>query len=231
MEGRSSGRVGHPRGSLLLALAAVVGAVTYCDGAPRQEAQKAASIGVTQLSDTVPIPAPPQAFGDSADPAVYLAYGRSLAFATESATTSITRHVTGSAVSRLRISPERRLVTTPDSAFVTGRIIAQFQTDSGVSPYNTPIGLAYLWVRRVGTVYRAQLITDEPTLPALGRILAVPSFYHVPLTPDRRLTTFCFALDSSVAGVCCRCFSGCWNPWPVPIGFDRVDSLVRALIN
>ncbi len=211
MEGHGSGS----RGMLwLLALVAVMTVFTSC-GRP---------------GDTLAIPAPPSAFGDSASPAAYLAYARSLSFATEDSASAVTRHATDTSVSRLKLSPERRLVATPDSAYNVGRIIARIQTDSGVSPYSTPIGEAYIWVRRTGSTYRAQIITDEPGRPGSGRILLIPSFYHVPLQPTTRLATFCTPLDSIAPGFCCRCGGGCWDPWPFPIPLPSVETLVRSLV-
>ncbi|MGQ0539967.1 MAG: hypothetical protein ACT4R6_13555 [Gemmatimonadaceae bacterium] len=222
MEGpRRSGSSGR-RLLTLCALVAAVSLLAFCarDSGTRAERET--------LPDTLPIPAPPRAFGGTATAAEYLAYARTLEFATADSTSAITRHVTDTSVSRLRMSPEVRLLTTPDSAFFTGRVIARLQTDSGVSPYRTPIGQAFMWVWRTAEDrYQALIVTDS-SAAGPPTIYPVRSFYHVPLPPSVRMNTFCEPLDSVVAGNCCRCASGCWNPFSNDESFARVQALVRA---
>lgn len=225
MQGRNRSGSGRRNRALpLVTLTAAMGLFAFC-GPP---GEKGSDTTPPAPPTDNPIPAPPQAFGDTTPASAYVAYAQTLDF--DTVNSARTRHDSAGSVSRLRISPERRLVTTADAVFNEGRIIAVMRTDSGVSPYGTPIGTAYLWVRRIGAQYQAKIITAPIGVPGGGQIIAVPGFYHVPLPSTIRLTTFCVTLDSIRAGTCCRCASGCWNPWPVPMPPNVVDSLVRTIV-
>lgn len=177
-----------------------------------------------------PIPPPPFAFGDSATVRQYLDYAVTLGFATGDSTSAITRHPSGADTSVVRMSPENRLVSTPDSAYMVGRIIARVETSGAISPYGTPVGQAFVWVWQAPDAVRARIITDEPGLPAGGRVIDVPTFYHIVLPDTVRRNTFCVSLDEILPGDCCRCGSGCWNIWAAPASRDAVEALVRGII-
>ncbi len=180
------------------------------------------------------IPAPDALLNDSSSAADFFRYGDSLRFAADTPGTVLFSRVANGVTAELRVRSEVRLPLTDSAAYVRGRIVAKFETIGATSPYNTPVGNAYLWVRDTGGGnLRGTLIWRDYVTGATGNTV-VPYYRHSSRTDRKSILPECVNL-SSVAGdtirVCCWCSDGRYNcPMMQDLSMPELDSLLRRTV-
>ncbi len=162
-------------------------------------------------SQTEGIPAPDASLNDASPAADFFRYGDSLRFAADTPGTVSFSRVVGGVTAVLRIRSELRLPLTDSAAYVQGRIVAKFETVGATSPYNTPVGNAYLWVRDTGGGnLRGTLVWRDYVTGATGNT-AIPYYLHSSSSPRTSVLPECEDLSSAAGDTvryCCWCFDG-----------------------
>ncbi len=178
------------------------------------------------------IPAPGSTLTDGSSVPAFFQYGDSLRFAADTPGVVTVNRVVGGVDAALRVRSEVRLPWTDSAAYVRGRIIAKYETLRASSPYNTPVGNAYLWVQDTGGGhFRGVLLWRNYITGDTGRTM-VPYYAHSSARAFRREVADCVDLSSAVGDtirVCCLCSDGRFNcPMTEMLSTQALDELLTV---
>lgn len=158
------------------------------------------------------VPAPALALHAGSPITDYLRYGDALTFAVDSPGSVRAMRLVNDTTSVLRVRSAMGLPRTADSAYLSGRIIARWETYRAPSRFGTPVGVAYLWVTRTpagvysGTLFALSYLT--------GDTLRIPIFQkHFGTGPAPTPMSLLEECEIDGGGgdtsqVCCRCDGG-----------------------
>lgn len=161
------------------------------------------------------VPAPALTLHDGSPVTDYLRYGDALTFAVDSpGSVRISRVVNGTP-SVLRVRSAMGLPRTADTAYLTGRIIARWETYRGPSRFGAPVGVSYLWVKRSaagvysGTLFSISYLTGD-TSRTMVRQLHLPRAGTPPSPTPQSFLEDCSDVEEvgDTTQVCCACSGG-----------------------
>jgi hypothetical protein len=185
------------------------------------------------------IPEPPASLTDASPAIEFLRYGDSLRFATDTpGVLTLVRPAAGGLTSTLRIRSELRLPNTSHSHYERGRIIEKFETSGAQSTFQTPIGVAYLWVKATsdtsftGTLYYRNYVTGEVGQTPVFQRHSAPrpfSFFTKIAMFFGHAIPDCDELPGGAGDVeCCMCGGGRLNcSSTVPVTAIQLEELLR----
>ena len=199
--------IGETRGSRMrvVLLAAIVSAVVVaCDREDRDDEQSRSLV----LGG---VPGPVVALHAGSPVTDYLRYGDALTFAVDSPGSVRFTKLVNDTTSVLRVRSAMGLPRTDDTAYITGRIIARWETYRGRSPFGAPIGVAYLFVKRTapglysGTLFAMSYLTgDTSRITVFQRHTPYPGPSPQPMSFSEECDVEGSAVGDTIVA-CCAC--------------------------
>lgn len=208
-------------------LAAVAGTVLFAC-----EAQNPAVAVRSNLVQPGGVPAPPPTLTASSPVSEYLRYGDGLAFAVDSPGSIHITTLVNDTTSVLRVRSAVGLRRTDDTAYITGRIIARWETYRGRSRFGAPVGVSYLWVQRTAPgVYSGTLFSMAYMTGDTSRTLVHQRHFGTPTSAA--FVDECEDRSSPVGDttrVCCACGAAMNCSGSIADAFPEAFSSMRSRV-